>query len=75
MRHDGSNWIVDGNLGGDLYIFSSKCDYAFRKGIVDTLLAIGMDINAIEEGIEKNADMWRDQYMNLAFADEFRSNI
>ena len=71
MMHDGSNWIVDGNLGGDLYVFSSKCDYAFRKGVVDTLLAIGMDINAIEEGIEKNADMWRDQYMNLAFSNEF----
>ncbi len=67
----GDNWIIDNKLGGELFMISPKCDYAFRKGVVDTLLAIGMDISAIEEGIEKNADMWRDLYMNLAFSNEF----
>ncbi len=67
MRNDGENWITDGNLGEDLYMFSSKCDYAFRKGIVDTLLAIGIDIDAIEEGIEKNSSKWREAYMRVAF--------
>ena len=37
MRNGGDNWIIDYNYGGDLYLFNSKCDYAFRKGNVDTL--------------------------------------
>ena len=67
MCNVGDNWIIDEKLGGDLYLFSTKCDYAFRKGVVDTLLAIGMNINAIEEGIEKNANKWRENHMTIAF--------
>ena len=67
MCNGGDNWIIDEKLGGDLYLFSTKCDYAFRKGVVDTLLAIGMNINAIEEGIEKNANKWRENHMTIAF--------
>lgn len=67
MRNNGENWIIDEELGGDLYMFSTKCDYAFRKGIVDTLSAIGMNIDAIEEGIEKNASKWRENHMRVAF--------
>lgn len=67
MNNDGEGWIVDENLGGDFFMFGSKCDIAFRKGIVDTLAAIGMHIDAIEEGIEKNSNKWREQYMQYAF--------
>lgn len=67
MNEDGENWIIDPELGGDLFIFNPKCDYAFRKGIVDTLLAIGMNKDAIEEGIEKNVNKWREGYMRVAF--------
>lgn len=67
MRNGGENWIIDEELGGDLYLFSTKCDYAFRKGVVDTLLAIGMNIDSIEEGIEKNASKWREGHMRVAF--------
>lgn len=67
MRNGGENWIIDEKLGGDLYMFSTKCDYAFRKGIVDTLLAIGMHIDAIEEGIESNVNKWREGHMRVAF--------
>lgn len=67
MTNGGENWIIDDKLGGEFYMFSPKCDYAFRKGIVDTLLAIGMNIDAIEEGIEKNANKWREKYMRVAF--------
>lgn len=71
MRNDGANWIVDAKYGEEFYFFHPMCDYAFRRGIVDTLLAIGMDIEAIEEGIEKNVDMWLDTYMNLAFNNQY----
>lgn len=71
MLNGGENWIVDEKYGGDLYLFSSKCDYAFRKGISDTLLSIGINNNAIEEGIEKNANKWREIYMRLAFNNQY----
>ena len=67
MCNGGENWKIDEKLGGDLYMFSTKSDLAFRKGIVDTLLAIGINIDAIEEGIEKNANKWRENYMKVAF--------
>ncbi len=47
------------------------CDLGFRKGVVDTLTAIGMDKEVIEEGLEKNADLWRDGFINLAFSNEY----
>lgn len=67
MNNGGENWLVDNSLGGEVFMFRSKCDIAFRKGIVDTLTAIGMPIDAIEEGIEKKSNKWRDRYMLLAF--------
>lgn len=67
MNNDGENWIVDSKLGGDFYLFSPNCDYAFRKGILDTLLAIGMNKDAIEEGIERNSHKWRENHMIMAF--------
>lgn len=50
---------------------SPICDLCFRKGIVDTLFKIGLDIETIEEGIEKNSSMWRDYFMERAFCIEF----
>lgn len=67
MNNDGENWITDESLGGDFFMFSSKCDIAFRKGIVDTLKKIGMPTDAIEEGIEKNFNKWGEGYMRCAF--------
>ena len=71
MRIGGENWIVDEECGGDLNFLTSMVDLGFRKGVVDTLSNIGMDIDAIEEGIEKNADMWRDLSMNNAFSNAY----
>jgi hypothetical protein len=71
MYHDGSNWICE----DDLYVFSNRCDEIFRKGIVDTLLAIGMSYDAIEEGIEHNIDNWLESYMRLAFHNSYSYNI
>lgn len=71
MNSGGGHWIADEKLGGDLYMFSSKCDIAFRKGIVDTLKKIGMPIDAIEEGIEKNSNKWRENHMSCAFGNVY----
>ncbi len=67
MNSNGENWICE----DDLYMFNKDCDKIFRKGIVDTLLAIGMDIDAIEEGIEKNSDKWLERYMKASFRNQY----
>ncbi len=71
MRRHNDGWIVDDNYGGDLFFMTSVCDLGFRKGIVDTLSRIGMDREVIERGIEKNADNWRETFMNLAFHNQY----
>lgn len=71
MKNGGENWICSNEFGGEFGSLTSKCDLWFRKGIVDTLNAIGMDLQVIEEGIEKFSDLWRENYMKLAFKNEY----
>lgn len=72
MNH-GENWICDEEYGGDFVYLSPLVDLGVRKGVVDTLLKIGMDRDAIEEGLEKNASLWREQCMRNAFRNEYNS--
>ena len=71
MASGGENWIVDEEYGGEFIFFSENCDLGFRKGIVDTLTAIGIEKEAIEDGIEYNADLWRSIFMERAFDHRF----
>ena len=75
MKRGGEGWVCDPKLGGDFCLSMPSCDIAFRKGVVDTLSAIGMDEEAIEEGIEKNADMWRNHYMERAFSNKYEPEV
>ena len=65
--NDGEGWIVSDQYGGDFYMFHQDADKGFRLGIKQTLEAINMDKEVIEEGIEKNRDLWFDKYINIAF--------
>lgn len=67
----GKNWICDEEYGGDFVYLTSVVDLGVRKGVVDTLLKIGMNEDVIEEGIEKFADLWREYYMASAFRNEY----
>lgn len=71
MISGGENWIVKDEYGGDFIDFDPRCDIGFRQGILDTLLAIGMNREAIERGIEENANLWRDTYMMKAFRNKY----
>lgn len=71
MINGGDNWIVEDEYGGDFISFDEACDIGFRRGIVNTLTRIGMDKEVIEEGIEKNASMWRDAWIAKAFRNRF----
>lgn len=71
IRSGGEGWISSEKYGGDAVFFTNVCDYGFRYGVLNTLLAIGMNEEVIEEGLEKYADMWRDSYMKIAFHNEY----
>lgn len=71
MISGGEGWLVDKGYGEDFINLDSNCDIGFRKGVVKTLTAIGMDIEAVEEGIEKNALLWRERYMRRAFRNKY----
>ncbi len=71
IKNGGENWICDEELGGDFTMLSPVCDLGIRKGVVDTLLAIGMDEEVIEEGLEKYADIWRDRFISSAFFNKY----
>lgn len=71
IKNGGENWICDENLGGDFCLMMSECDIAFRKGVVDTLVAMGLNKEVIEEGLEKNAEMWRNLFIEKAFLTKY----
>lgn len=67
MRNGGEGWLA----ASDLILMTEYCDIGFRDGVVNTLKAIGMDEEAIEKGIETNASLWRDFYMESAFYNKY----
>lgn len=67
MRNGGGNWIAPKEFDGEELDFCYEPDKMFRGGVLQTLTAIGMDKEVIEEGLEKFADMWRDFYIDLSF--------
>jgi hypothetical protein len=71
MRGGGENWLIPKGFDDFSLLFSPNVDIMFRGGVVKTLTAIGMDREVIEEGIEKNADLWRKSYMIKGFSHEF----
>ena len=71
MMNDGENWLVPEGFSDDFIQFHEDVDIGFRKGIVATLTAVGMDLEAIEEGIEKNRDLWLEKQMNMAFENRY----
>ena len=71
MRGGGEHWLIPEGFDDFSLLFSPDVDVMFRGGVVKTLRAIGMDKEVIEEGIEKNADLWRRRYMLEGFRHEF----
>lgn len=70
MKKGGENWLIPEGFN-EYWIYHKSCDKCFREGIVDTLTAIGMEKDAVEMGIELNADKWRDQLMHRAYQNRF----
>lgn len=64
---------IKNKSANDFDNYTSMCDLNFRNSIVEILSGIGINKEAIEEGIEKNSDMWRDYFMNKAFINEYEA--
>ena len=71
MRGGGEHWLMPNGFDEFSLLFSPDVDIMFRGGVVKTLTAIGMNRDVIEEGIEKNSDLWRKSYMLEGFRHEF----
>lgn len=71
IMNGGLKWICDDKYGKDYFDTKTNCDEIFRTGVKKTLLAIGLDEEAIEQGLEENADLWREKYMQQAFYNRY----
>ena len=71
MRHDGDGWLIPKGYDDFSLMLSSDAVEIFRGGVVKTLTAIGMDEEVIEEGIEKNAHLFREKYIRQGFSNEY----
>lgn len=75
MINGGAGWLVPKGYGDDFVVFNEDIDIAFRLGIVNTLISIGMNREAIEKGIESNASLWRRQIMEKAFKNRYEPSL
>lgn len=67
----GKNWIMPKGYDEISLLFSEDFDKIIRCGVVNTLKAIGMNKDVIEEGLEKYADIWRSKAMEVSFTHLF----
>lgn len=72
MRSGGEGWLVPEGYGEDFVMMDENYDIAFRKGIVSTLTAINLNSNVIEDGIERNTDLWLLDLMKRAYHNTYR---
>lgn len=71
MKDGGSGWLMPKGFDDFSLLVRSDVDKMFRGGVVKTLEAIGLPREVIEEGIEKNADLWRLSYMNQGYTNVY----
>ena len=71
IRNGGEGYLLKDKHGVELWRISEDCDKSFRWAVIDTLEAVGMNRNLIEEGLEKFSDDWRIIYINHAFRNKY----
>lgn len=71
IKNNGENWVIPKGYDDASFLYVTDAEEFFRGGVVETLRAIGMDKEVIEEGLEKYADLWREGYINLSFINAF----
>lgn len=71
MNNGGENWLFPRGMSRDHLATSSDVVEIFRSGIARSLKTIGMDQEVVEEGIEKNANLFREKYIKKGYENEF----
>ena len=67
IKGGGEGWCLPDGYDDSDIIYGPDVDKMFRDGVLLTLAEIGMNVEVVQEGIEKNADLWRSTYMRIAF--------
>lgn len=75
IKGGGEGWVLPDGYDDSDIIFSPNVDIMFRNGVLLTLAEIGMNIEVVQEGIEKYADLWRPTYMRMAFEHQFNPYV
>lgn len=75
INSNDNNLFVDKSLGKDYCVFIPQSEIAFRKTVSETLTAIGINNDVIEEGLEKYADIWRKKYMSETFDNKYYNTL
>jgi len=76
IKGGGEGWIMPEGVSELSMIFHPEDDdKIFRNGVLLTLAEIGMNIEVVQEGIEKYSDLWRPTYMRMAFEHQFNPYV
>lgn len=65
-----ARWVHDGKIDYDSLLDMEDCDLVFRQGVIDTLVAIGLSKDVVEEGLERFAYIWQEPVMLAAYRNQ-----
>lgn len=71
MMNGGDQWLIKRGMSKDAMFTSPDVVELFRDGVARTLSLIGMNSEVVEEGIEKNAGLFRDQCIKQGYVNVF----
>ena len=75
MKKGGNHWLLPNGCDELYLLVSPNVDTIFRAGVVKTLEKIGIPRESIEEGLEKNADVWRKSCMEKGYSNIYEPSI
>ncbi len=75
LMNGGSNYLkIYSDSIVKAFLNSSECDLYFRWWIIETLKQLDLPVEIIQEGLEKNAYLWRNQVMEKTFFNIYKYN-
>ena len=71
MRNDGEGFLIPNGYDEMSFLTDPNVAELFRASVIKTLTAIGLNESAVEEGLERNSDMWLESYLKKGFSNAF----
>lgn len=75
IMQDGDGWIMPEGYDEMSLMLGRSVEYMVRGGVIKTLQAIGMDSEVIEEGLEKNLNLWLHKCISRSFSNLFEPHF